>query len=89
MRSSVTVKRPYGAAQARAFLDDVLPSAPDVTVQVAHMAGAGGYGDPAVDEALGVFVDAFARKDARLRHVYIEVSGVVGPSGRAIGNRFS
>jgi uncharacterized protein len=78
MRSSVTRQRPYGAAQARAFLDDVLPSAPDVTVQVAHMAGAGGYADPAVDEALGVFVDAFARNDARLRHVYIEVSGVVG-----------
>lgn len=78
MRSSVTMKRPYGAAQARAFLDDVLPSAPDVTVQVAHMAGAGGYDDPAIDEALGVFVDAFARKDARLRHVYIEVSGIVG-----------
>jgi predicted TIM-barrel fold metal-dependent hydrolase len=78
MRSSVTRQRPYGAAQARAFLDDVLPSAPDVTVQVAHLAGAGGYDDPAVDEALGVFVDAFARNDSRLRHVYIEVSGVAG-----------
>lgn len=28
MRSSVTRKRPYGAAQARAFIDEVLPSAP-------------------------------------------------------------
>ena len=78
MRSSVTLKRPYGAAQARAFLDEVLPSAPDVTVQIAHMAGAGGYDDPGVDEAIGVFVDAFARNDARLRHVFIEVSGVAG-----------
>jgi uncharacterized protein len=41
MRSSVTLERPHGAAQARAFLDEVLPSAPDVTVQLAHMAGAG------------------------------------------------
>jgi uncharacterized protein len=82
MRSSVTRKRPHGAAQARAFLDEVLPSAPDVTVQIAHMAGAGGYDDPGVDEALGVFVDAFARNDARLRHVFIEVSGVVGIGSR-------
>jgi uncharacterized protein len=78
MRSSVTLKRPYGAVHARAFLDDVLPSAPDVTVQVAHLAGAGGYDDPAIDEALGVFADAFGRNDARLRHVYLEVSGVTG-----------
>jgi uncharacterized protein len=82
MRSSVTRKRPYGAAHARAFIDEVLPSAPDVTVQIAHMAGAGGYDDPTVDEALGVFVDAFARNDARLRHVLIEVSGVAGIGSR-------
>lgn len=78
MRSSVTRKRPYGAAQARVFLDQVLPSAPDVTVQIAHLAGAGGYDDPTFDEALGVFVDAIARHDARLEHVYIEVSGIAG-----------
>ena len=78
MRSSVTRERPYGAAQARAFLNEVLPSAPDVTVQIAHLAGAGGYDDPTFDEALGVFVDALASHDARLEHVYIEVSGVAG-----------
>jgi uncharacterized protein len=79
---AATRKRPYGAAHARAFIDEVLPSAPDVTVQIAHMAGAGGYDDPAVDEALGVFVEAFARNDARLRHVFIEVSGVAGLGSR-------
>ena len=78
MRSSVTRQRPYGAAQARVFLNDVLPSASDVAVQIAHLAGAGGYDDPTFDEALGVFVDAFARNDARLRRVYIEVSGIAG-----------
>jgi predicted TIM-barrel fold metal-dependent hydrolase len=60
------------------FLNDVLPSAPDVTIQIAHLAGAGGYDDPAIDEALAVFVDALARNDARVRHVFIEVSGVSG-----------
>jgi len=78
MRSSVTRQRAYGAAQARAFLNDVLPSAPDVTIQIAHLAGAGGYDDPTVDEALAVFVDALAGNDARVRHVFVEVSGVSG-----------
>lgn len=78
MRSSVTRQRAYGAAQARVFLDEVLPSAPDVTVQIAHLAGAGGYDDPTFDEALGVFVDALAAHDTRMKQVYIEVSGVAG-----------
>ena len=78
MRSSVTRQRAYGAAQARVFLNEVLPSAPDVTIQIAHLAGAGGYDDPTFDQALGVFVDALANHDARLNHVYIEVSGIAG-----------
>jgi predicted TIM-barrel fold metal-dependent hydrolase len=41
MRPSVTRRRPYGAAQAQVFLDKVLPAAPDVPVQIAHLAGAG------------------------------------------------
>lgn len=78
LRPTATLQRPYGAAQARAFIDNVLPSAPDVVVQIAHLAGAGGYDDPAVDEALGVFVDAIAAKDPRMARVYFEVSGVAG-----------
>jgi predicted TIM-barrel fold metal-dependent hydrolase len=78
MRASVTRKRPYGAAQARIFLNEILPAAPDVPVQIAHLAGAGGYDDPSVDEALAVFVDAIARQDPRMAHVYFDVSGVAG-----------
>jgi predicted TIM-barrel fold metal-dependent hydrolase len=78
MRSSVTRKRPYGAAQAQVFLDKVLPDAPDVPVQIAHLAGAGGYDDPAIDEALGVFVQAIAKRDTRMAHVYFDASGVTG-----------
>ncbi|MEO5823495.1 MAG: amidohydrolase family protein [Vicinamibacteraceae bacterium] len=78
MRSTLSQKRPYGAASARAFLNDVLPAAPDVPVQIAHLAGAGGYDDPLVDEALGVFVEAIAKDDPRLRRVYFDVSGVAG-----------
>jgi len=78
LRPTISLQRPYGAAQARAFLSTVLPAAPDIVVQIAHLAGAGGYDDPKQDEALGVFVDAIAAKDPRLAHVYFEVSGVAG-----------
>jgi predicted TIM-barrel fold metal-dependent hydrolase len=78
MRSSVTRRRPYGASSARGFLTGVLPAAPDVPVQIAHLAGAGGFDDPLVDEALGVFVEAIANHDARMTRVYFDVSGVAG-----------
>src|SRR5204863_6871406 len=78
LRATVSMHRPYGAAQARAFLANILPSAPDIVVQIAHLAGAGGYDDPAVDEALGVYADAIAAKDPRTARGYFEVSGVAG-----------
>lgn len=78
IRPSVTRNRPYGATLAQLFLDELLPAAPDVTVQIAHLAGAGGYDDPAIDEALRVYVDAVARNDPRMTHVYFDVSGVAG-----------
>jgi len=78
MHPSVTRQRPYGSKQARLFLDEVIPAAPDVPIQIAHLTGAGGYDEPATDEAVGVFVDAVAKRDARLAHVYFDVSGVAG-----------
>ncbi len=78
MRSSVTRQRPYGADQARIFLNKVLPAARGVPVQIAHLAGAGGYDDPLVDQALGVFADAIANHDRRMARVYFDVSGVAG-----------
>ncbi len=48
----------YGVRDANIFVDDVLSQAPGLPVQIAHMAGWGGY-DDATDEALGVFADAF------------------------------
>jgi predicted TIM-barrel fold metal-dependent hydrolase len=78
MRPSVTRKRPYGAEYARVFLEQVVPAAPDVAIQIAHLAGAGDYDDPAVDEAIGVFADAIASKDPHTSKLYFDVSGVVG-----------
>jgi predicted TIM-barrel fold metal-dependent hydrolase len=78
LRTSVTRKRPYGARYARTFLNDVASVAPDITIQVAHLAGAGGYDDPLVDEALGVFAEAAERRDPRLSRFYFDISGVAG-----------
>lgn len=77
LRSSVTRQRPYGAREARVFLD-LLASAPRVPVQIAHLSGAGGYDDPSVDEALRVFIDAIAQHDRRMTNVYFDISGITG-----------
>jgi predicted TIM-barrel fold metal-dependent hydrolase len=78
MRSSVTRHRQYGATEAAIFLREVLPAAPHVSVQIAHLAGAGGYDDPFIDQALSVFVDAIRKRDPRMAHVYFDLSGVAG-----------
>lgn len=76
MRSRTTT--PYGAEFGRLFLDQLLPAAPDVVVQVAHLAGNGGYADDA-DAVMGVFAAAFARHDRRTRNLYFDVAAVVLP----------
>jgi predicted TIM-barrel fold metal-dependent hydrolase len=78
LHPSVTRHRPYGAKEARIFLNEVLPAATHVPVQIAHLAGAGGYDDPGVDAALAVFIDAITRHDPRMTRVYFDVSGVAG-----------
>jgi predicted TIM-barrel fold metal-dependent hydrolase len=74
----VTRKRAYGATEANILLNEVLPSAPHVPIQIAHLAGAGGFDDPKVDSALSVFIDAIARQDARMANVYFDICGVAG-----------
>ena len=69
-------KRTWGSREAHVFLEKVLPAAPNVPVQIAHLAGAGGYDDSGIDAALGAFADAVSAGDERMKHVYFEVSGV-------------
>jgi len=78
MRASRALGRPYGAAQARVLLEQVLPFAPDVPVQVSHLAGNGpGFGDTPAREALAVLAEAAARQDPRMRQVWFDVAAVV------------
>jgi predicted TIM-barrel fold metal-dependent hydrolase len=78
MRTSIDNQRKYGADEARVFLEELLPAAPDVPVQIAHLAGAGGY-EAATDSALSVFTDAIARHDARVKNVWFDATAVVRP----------
>ena len=65
MRASISLKRPYGAAQARVFLEELLPLVPNSHVQIAHLAGTGpGYDDPPADNALAVLAEAVERRDS-------------------------
>jgi predicted TIM-barrel fold metal-dependent hydrolase len=75
MHASVSRRLPYGREEARIFLDSLLPEARDIPVQIAHLAGAGGY-DSTTDAALSVFVDAIARRDSRARRLWFDVTSV-------------
>jgi predicted TIM-barrel fold metal-dependent hydrolase len=78
LRASISKKRPYGPVQARAFLEQLLPAAPDVPVQVAHLAGTGpGYDDPPADSAMAVLAEAVQKKDPRTRRLWFDVATVV------------
>jgi predicted TIM-barrel fold metal-dependent hydrolase len=78
MRASFRNKRAYGTEQARVFVEKLLAAAPDIMVQVAHMAGAGpGYDDAPAHEVMGFLADAAARRDPRMRNVWFDVASIV------------
>lgn len=68
-----TLDKLYGAEDATIFLNQILPEASDVPVQIAHFAGGGpGYTDP----ALGVFADAIVAKNPHTKNLYFDVATV-------------
>jgi predicted TIM-barrel fold metal-dependent hydrolase len=78
MRASIGKGRPYGARQARIFVEQVLPAAPGVPVQVAHFAGTGpGYEDPPAREAMAELAASVARHDPRTRNLWFDVASIV------------
>lgn len=80
MRTSISAKIPYGAGEARIFLKELAPAAPDVPIQIAHLAGAGGYRDPLIDQALSVFAEAIERGDPHTGNLHFDVTTVVLPT---------
>jgi uncharacterized protein len=89
MRASISRGLSYGREEARIFLDSVLPAAPDIPVQIAHLAGAGGY-DSTTDQALSVFADAIARQDPRTKRLWFDVTTIASAretDGQLIASR--
>lgn len=56
------------------FLNQVLPVAPDIDIQLAHLAGSGSF-DPVNVAAFTVFEDAILAGDKRTKNLYFDVSG--------------
>ena len=76
MRASFSLKLPYGRDEARIFLNELLPAAPDVVVQIAHMAGGGAPGDQLAFEALEVLAEAVAKAEPPTKLLYFDASGM-------------
>ena len=73
-----TYRIPYGREFSRIFLDRVLPAAPAIPLQIAHMAGSGpGWYDPDADPALSVFAEAAQAGDPRMRNVWFDLATMV------------
>ena len=67
--------RAYGAEEAGIFLKELVTAAPDVAIQIAHMAGTGpGWNDPRANEALSVFADAVEAKRPGTERLYFDVT---------------
>lgn len=71
-----------GARDSLTFFEQVMPLAPDVPVQIAHMAGWGGY-DETADAALSTFVEQCALHPKVCQHLYFDISGVLVPPSAA------
>jgi predicted TIM-barrel fold metal-dependent hydrolase len=61
--------------KTKAFVNQVLPVAPDIPIQIAHLGGSGPNYDG--EEALTVFVDAITSGGPRMKNIYFEVSSEV------------
>jgi predicted TIM-barrel fold metal-dependent hydrolase len=76
----------YGRAEAEIFLNQILPAAPDIPVQIAHFAGGGpGY----TDEALEVFANAITAKDPRTKNLYFDIATVADEQPKEVLQKFA
>ncbi len=77
LRANIGKKRPYGEQRARIFREQVLPAAPDVVVQVAHLGGTGpGFEDPPARAVLAVLAKATARRAPGTRNLWFDVASI-------------
>lgn len=60
----------YGREQAEIFVSQILPAAPDVPVQIAHLWGGGAFSDA----ALAVFAEAVSSRHPATKNLYFDIS---------------
>lgn len=75
----------YGRTDAEIFIDEVLPEAPDVPVQIAHLGGAGVF-DEATEGALQAFETAFEDAPERVNNVIFDLGAVALNPAQAQGD---
>jgi predicted TIM-barrel fold metal-dependent hydrolase len=61
----------YGREEADIFLHQLVASAPDVPIQIAHLWGGESFSGP----ALAVYADAVSRNDPATKNLYFDISG--------------
>ena len=88
-RVSISLDRPYGAEQARAFVNELLPLMTRSAVQIAHLGSSGpGYGDPKVDAFMDAFFEALegssgngdSTRKSRMKNVWFDITTIAHPS---------
>ena len=73
----------YGRKDATTFVHDVLPEAPDVTVQVAHMGGPGMFGTSTI-EAMKAFEEAIEDDKVKMDNVIFDLGAVTADPEAAL-----
>jgi predicted TIM-barrel fold metal-dependent hydrolase len=68
------IGKPYGKRQADTFANEVLPEAPRVTVQIAHLGGSGPRLDPGTMAAMIALSEAVAGGSRLMRNVYFDMA---------------
>ena len=77
------VANPFDGRDARTFIAEVLPMAPDVTVQIAHLGGSGPRLNPGTEEAMLVLAEAASRGDAVMKNVHFDIATNIHPGSSA------
>lgn len=69
----------HGRREAEAFLNEILPAAPDILIQVAHL-GSAGHLDVRSDSALAVLVEAITARDPRVKNLWFDAATSATPT---------
>ena len=77
------VANPFDGRDARTFINEVLPMAPDVTVQITHLGGSGPRLDPRTEEARVVLAQAASAGEPAMKNVYFDITTNIHPESPA------